>query len=531
MGPHIKILSSEIITNSGKTHLRDFQGKNLVMITGPAGSGKTSLLQTALYPLGAAYPLRRATKEHLDAVRLEIELGSHTYRLTRNMNTNTHSIEVRQNNTFLIRLDATGANGPTPASWIFEQLGMAKVFADTRVGVDKDPVSMADYLTVSYLTQDESDHQVMRHQTANAKRRVIFETATGLTNDHVEQCKAALREITRKFDAARAEHDRISDFLAEGSLTEATLRSDLAIAVDRLAAVKALLDELRAGAGPESGADDSASPGGDGPQRPPIPASCPTCTADLQHRRRRRRSCGLCLTPDPRRSDSTDSSAPDSGAPDPITEAFVERAQLTEKIKWIRRLLENYDRLKALSDSITRLKGDKERASAALQDAKEIASQNRSLLYELNDEFLQIIRSFKPPWFERRARIDFDNYLPVVEGETYNAMGSGIRVAVNIAYHLALIAVGMRTGGTYIPDILFIDSPRKNLGRNATDRDFANRIISCLLRFQQECADAGHPFQLILVDNDTPAVPTFDSRRISLCHDSPFIPGIQPDAG
>ncbi|MFB4298593.1 hypothetical protein [Actinomadura sp. NTSP31] len=527
MNPHIKILGSEIITNPGRRHARDFQGKNLVLITGPAGGGKTSLLQTALYPLGVTYPFRRATKEHVAAVRTAVELGPLTYQLTRSLTNNTHLIEVRQGNNFVTRLDTRGAAGPTPAAWIFEQLGMAKVFADLSVAADKDRVDMADYLTVPYLMQEESDHQVMRHRSANAKRHRVFETVLGITNDQVEERKAALREITRKFDVARAEHGRISAFLAEGSMTETTLRRDLRVAVDRLAVVRSLLDNLGVSSGAGQGAAATAPPGGDGPQRPPIPKACPTCSADLWHRRNRKGACGLCLTPDRSRPGSTDPGT--AGTDDPLTQAIIEQARLTEQIKWIRRLLEHYDRLKILGDSITQLNAEKRRAQAALQDAKDLISSKRGLLYELNDEFLEIIREFKPPWFKRNARIDFDTYLPVVEGEQFNAMGAGIRVAVNIAYHLALIAVAVRTGATYIPDMLIIDSPRKNLGKNATDRDFANRIINYLLRFHQECGEAGHPFQLILVDNDTPATSTQDSRRIILRHADPFIPGVETE--
>jgi hypothetical protein len=149
-------------------------------------------------------------------------------------------------------------------------------------------------------------------------------------------------------------------------------------------------------------------------------------------------------------------------------------------------------------------------------------------LEEFSARFRKVVRELRPPWFEREARIDFDTYLPIVEGDEFDGLGGGVRGAINIAYHVALLGYALSIGATHVPSLLIIDSPRRNLGANAVDRALAQRIYEHFSTFQEARGTVApsRPFQLIIADNDLPATAAPGARRIKFDHDNPFVPGV-----
>ena len=103
--------------------------------------------------------------------------------------------------------------------------------------------------------------------------------------------------------------------------------------------------------------------------------------------------------------------------------------------------------------------------------------------------------------------INEKNYLPYVRGRKYNDLGSlgGVTLIV-VAYYLAIATMTLDTEKFYHLNLLMIDSPRKNLGANATQEEFRdeeifNSIIKTFIKFGKEQEEK---IQLIVVINGYP---------------------------
>lgn len=149
------------------------------------------------------------------------------------------------------------------------------------------------------------------------------------------------------------------------------------------------------------------------------------------------------------------------------------------------------------------------------------AAARRSRIGELSELFDEIIQSLDMPWYGAGAHIDPTTYLPVVNGVDIKDLGSGgMKMMTNVAYHLALLTYGLANRIETIPDLLIIDSPRKNLGSTEQDQAHAAafyRWVTALTRTYED------QFQLIIADNDEPPHETPLRTHLRLSHAVPLI--------
>jgi hypothetical protein len=149
------------------------------------------------------------------------------------------------------------------------------------------------------------------------------------------------------------------------------------------------------------------------------------------------------------------------------------------------------------------------------------AAARRSRITELSDLFDEIIQALGMPWYETGAHINPTSYLPVVNGVDIKDLGSGgMKMMTNVAYHLALLTYGLSNRIDTIPDLLIIDSPRKNLGSSVEDQAHAEafyRWVAALTRTYED------QFQLIIADNDEPPPGTPLRTHVRLSHLQPLI--------
>ena len=152
----------------------------------------------------------------------------------------------------------------------------------------------------------------------------------------------------------------------------------------------------------------------------------------------------------------------------------------------------------------------------------------RARVLELSEIFGDIVDGLRLPWAEQ-ATIDPDDYLPRIDGERLEALGSGgMKTIVNIAYFLANLTWSLREPTAMQPRLLIIDSPRKDHGAGAEDLRAADRIYQWMLRLQDTMRMPGplgpdRPFQLIIADNDVPADVRARVRLLDLGYDTPLI--------
>lgn len=514
-----------IETYAGHQRTEDFRGKSIVSVTGPSGSGKSSFLQTLLYPLGTDPRFRRAVRENVSTVATTVNLGGASYRLLRSIGRSSSLIKVYEGNSGerLLTLDIKGRQGPPPSQWIFEQMGIDKLFADARLGRNGGPASIEDLLAVFSINQDDIDRQIMRHRTHDSARKTMLELLIGLADTDVEAAKNRLSDLQARRNDLKRKVGAIEDFHDRTEIDADVLREELREATEQARLAAQRLKELKARRA-------QACKGGRGGRR--NWAHCPACRSDLRDRDVPEGDCRLCLSEHGDRSGSASAESWDSSEAEPtseeLAEAEAENARLDERVKGLKRALKPHQALANLRDQLNRLEAECTEAAAAFAQAKIAASANRERLHELNARFLDVVRELRPPWFERNARIDFETYLPIVEGDDFDGLGGGVRGTITIAYHVTLLSYALITGATYLPNILIADSPRRNLGSNAVDKALARRVYEHFQTFRD--LRAGLPtrsFQLIVADNDLPNIATTDVHRIKFDHERPFVPGVE----
>lgn len=169
------------------------------------------------------------------------------------------------------------------------------------------------------------------------------------------------------------------------------------------------------------------------------------------------------------------------------------------------RMFEEVDRYRQL---IT----DKETAIQQLKDSIKNLTKNSvskdELIQELSSTFEKTLDAFQYPKLSS-AYIDEKSYLPYVRGRKYDDIGSLAGVTlITMAYYVALLLVGVHENFSH-PGILIIDSPRKNLGAQASkseDDEFKDeRIFNATIKHLYEVAEQNKEcVQVIVVNNGFP---------------------------
>nr|WP_308629078.1 hypothetical protein [uncultured Eisenbergiella sp.] len=145
---------------------------------------------------------------------------------------------------------------------------------------------------------------------------------------------------------------------------------------------------------------------------------------------------------------------------------------------------------------------------ANIKALSENAVDKQELLNALSQVFERILKAFEYPKLNT-AYIDEKRYLPYVRGRKYDDIGSLAGVTlITIAYYLAVMLVGTSTEFCH-PNLLIIDSPRKNLGAQAAkneDEEFKDeKIFNATIKYLYETAESKkEDIQLIVVNNGYP---------------------------
>lgn len=155
---------------------------------------------------------------------------------------------------------------------------------------------------------------------------------------------------------------------------------------------------------------------------------------------------------------------------------------------------------------------DKEAAIQQLKDSIKNLTKNsvskEELIQELSSTFEKTLGAFQYPKLSS-AYIDEKSYLPYVRGRKYDDIGSLAGVTlITMAYYVTLLLVGVHENFSH-PGILIIDSPRKNLGAQASksdDDEFKDeRIFNATIKHLYEVAEQNKEcVQVIVVNNGFP---------------------------
>lgn len=190
-------------------------------------------------------------------------------------------------------------------------------------------------------------------------------------------------------------------------------------------------------------------------------------------------------------------------------------------------MLEEYERLrKMMKSKEDDLSSIKKNINGLLKEQNDKAE----IIKKLTSVFDDYLKQFHFPKLDY-GYIEEKTYLPYVRGRKYNDLGSlgGVTLII-IAYYLAIAKTTLDMSRFYHLNLLMIDSPRKNLGANATQEEFRdeeifNAIIATLIKIGKEHEK---DIQLIVVNNGYPdflpkedLVVEFDPKeRIGLIDDA-----------
>lgn len=209
---------------------------------------------------------------------------------------------------------------------------------------------------------------------------------------------------------------------------------------------------------------------------------------------------------------------------DEITAVSSEIGSLRGEITRLDESLETWGRKDRIAEDIADLEGGLSSLSSELEEEQRRGAQAHERLDELSGIFDEIVRELEMPWYDQPAYVDPNTYLPMVNGVAMDNLSSGgMKMMANIAYHMALLTLGLSRRDTRIPSLLVLDSPRKNLGATAPDQFHAGqfyRWIGTLVAAHQDRS------QIIIADNDPPLQGVPISEEIRVSHDSPTVPGL-----
>lgn len=194
---------------------------------------------------------------------------------------------------------------------------------------------------------------------------------------------------------------------------------------------------------------------------------------------------------------------------DAVTAAATELEALRSELTTLERLKEPHRRLSERQEEINRLSVELDQARE--QQVRVGAELNKpdDVLQRLNNLFGRVVSEFRLPWATGRARLDRDTLLPMVDDQDFDQRGGGSRTAVSVAYSLTLMMYALEDPTRFqLPQMLILDSPQKNLGRNDHDQDLATRIYRWIIDYFEVRREAlggrYETFQLVIVDNNIP---------------------------
>lgn len=178
------------------------------------------------------------------------------------------------------------------------------------------------------------------------------------------------------------------------------------------------------------------------------------------------------------------------------------RAEAEARTESAHQMLAFWNELEELQTSLDELEARKAVLESKLREERDRLQSRSSVLDDLSAQFDDAVRELNVPW-ANRARIDPQTYLPLVNDETFEglAVAGGTKTVVAVAYHLTLLGYALAQQDVLLPSLLIIDTPRKNLGSNAQDREMGDRIYR---RIRALVDLHGPRVQFLIADNDVP---------------------------
>lgn len=190
--------------------------KRVTVITGPVGSGKTSILDAIAYALGASWTPGKKIRPALDAVEINCRIGSDAITIFRPLHGSTGTVSVTVNDAGPQLLPTTGDQDLSLSTVLLGRLGLPIVRVPEKIkevtGDDR-AVSFADVLSLMYLDQDQIDGLVGFSGARHVKWRQTAEVVYGFTTSEIANLQSELGATNGELNKVRRHVQEVEAFL------------------------------------------------------------------------------------------------------------------------------------------------------------------------------------------------------------------------------------------------------------------------------------------------------------------------------
>ena len=220
---------------------------DLIVLAGPTGVGKTTLLELVKYGFGGNGKLAPKAVEAVHDVILEVTLGTSRFRLARSLDrAKARVVRVTDLVTQERLRDhyAEPSTEPSLSALLMTALGLpADARAAATGGSSTKPgnrITFADIFSFMYVQQSEINRDIAHSQDSylDPKRKAVFELLFGITNAEILALQSRFNKLKGDLQVTETQHQTVLSFL-RNSRTE-----DRAVAQQSLEA--AVADELEA---------------------------------------------------------------------------------------------------------------------------------------------------------------------------------------------------------------------------------------------------------------------------------------------
>ncbi|GAA0696301.1 hypothetical protein GCM10009548_80990 [Streptomyces malaysiensis subsp. malaysiensis] len=236
----------------------------VTVVTGPIGTGKSSLLMLLKHAVGGSAMLTPAVRTHVLSVQAEVIAGEQHIVLRRNITGDTvgtvdlldpHSLALERS----LPVRATEGEA-TVSDYLLDAIGFPREQVATRRDGAARPQNLTfnDLYVYIYLQAREIDRQVVGHLDSwfEVKRKELFRLMFTLTDSALMELKRTASDLTDDLKAKVAEHKNVEQFLAASDpRSDDELRAELGQLRDTLERAQSALESLRSEVEEQTAAD------------------------------------------------------------------------------------------------------------------------------------------------------------------------------------------------------------------------------------------------------------------------------------
>lgn len=259
---HLRFVSLTLVT-ADVEQTYSFE-KHATIITGPIGTGKSSLLMLLKHAIGGSAMLTPAVRENVLSILVEIVVGNERLVLRRAIGGEAaDSVDLLDPSSLSLERSLPVRSAPgqlTLSDYLLDTIGFPREKIATRREGTSRPQNLTfnDLFAYIYVQAREIDRQVVGHLDSwfEPKRKELFRLMFALTDSALMELKRTASTLRDDLKTRTAEHKNISQFLAASDpRSDDELRAELAELRDMLERALSSLDSLRSELEEQNAAD------------------------------------------------------------------------------------------------------------------------------------------------------------------------------------------------------------------------------------------------------------------------------------